>query len=103
MSTRHWVLAAVGVALLVVGTGCTDKGVSTEDQYVYTVQEGDGDFQAIARRVYGDAGQAAAIQKANPSLGVRDLTPGTKLMIPPMMSAEGKMVAPKECDKKAVY
>ena len=103
MRTR-WIAACVaaltGVALL---AGCQEPATGLDQQYVYTVQAGDSSFQDVAERVYGDAGHAAMIEKANPAVKGADLKPGTELVVPPLKGPGGRMVAPMECSRKPVY
>ena len=97
------VLAAFVLTLL---TGCLpEKGALVTEQYVYTVKQGDAGLRDVAAKVYGDASaeHVALIHKANPTAKADALQPGTKLVIPPLVTDKGAVTYPKECDRKPVY
>jgi nucleoid-associated protein YgaU len=50
----------------------------------YTVAAGDKGFYDIAKKVYGDSKYYYLIAKANPAVQSERLTPGMKLVIPPL-------------------
>ena len=104
MSGKAHLVIALGLGLIAVVAGCeTQKELAPGEQYVYTVKEGDESLQAIAEKVYGDAGHASMIEKANPAMDAKALKPGSKLIVPPMKTLEGKVIAPKECARQAIY
>lgn len=105
MDPRTYVAVLLGLSVLLVAAGCgQEKDVATTgQQYVYTVREGDSSLRQIAQRVYGTDQHVSLIEKANPAVKGQALKPGTKLVIPPMMTPEGQVVAPKECDRRPVY
>lgn len=64
------------------------------EYWEYTVQQGDGSLEAIARRLLGDGRLWTKIAEANPLLDARKLVPGrTRLKIPKDLSnIQGKVV-----------
>ena len=105
MDPRTFVAVLLGLSVLLVSAGCAqEKDVAaTGQQYVYTVREGDSSLKQIAQRVYGTDEHVSLIEKANPAVKGDTPKPGTKLVIPPMVTPEGKVIAPKECTRKPVY
>lgn len=105
MDVRNWLSVVLGLCLLAAFTGCTGEeevGVIRQ-QYVYTVRDGDGSLKDIAQKVYGKDGQVSLIEQANPDLKGQAPKPGTKLVVPPVVTKDGTLVTPKECDRQKIY
>jgi hypothetical protein len=89
---------------LAVFAGCeAEKEMPVAQQYVYTVRDGDGSLKDIAHKVYGADGHVALIEQANPECKGQAPKPGTKLVVPPLVTKDGTVTPPKECDRKPVY
>lgn len=93
MTTRSLLAVLALVVLAGMLVGC-------QHQWTYTVKEGDTSYADVAKKVYGNAGYADDIAKANPN--VETLSPGQKLKIPEVHK-DGQKIRPAGCDRAAIY
>lgn len=83
-------------------TGCQVQHPPLErfqPTYIYTVEEGDINLEAVARKVYGDASLWKHIAGANPNADPRALRAGQELTIPKLTGRP----APRGCDRMDIY
>lgn len=65
------------------GWDTAEKSKNLRRYHAYVVREGDTNFQAVAKKIYGDSRNWKAIAKANPKVDGDKLRPGQVILVPP--------------------
>jgi nucleoid-associated protein YgaU len=107
MMTRSLVLIMLMVLVGAFLAGCSQQassaGPGEKMTWQYTVRPGDKSFADVSEKVYGDRQYSTLIAQANPEVAEAKIEPGQKLTIVSRTDAEGKVIQPKECDRKKIY